>query len=126
MLCSANRVACQEAVVGDSEIGVSSMSSRSQVPHRRSARLAQMAPQLYVEEHYDDARDCFDDNDKYMPNVDDTSTKEESPQASPDNHRVLATPARQCPPLSPTRSHVQGHVVVATNATDVSRPQTEP
>ena len=124
MLCSASRIASQKVVVGDSEIGVSSLPSRSQVSSRQSARLAQMAPQLYVKEHYNDVRDPFDDNNEYMPDVDDTTTEEESPLASPDSHHVLATLARQCLPPSPTHSRLQRCAIATTTTTVVIRLQT--
>ena len=76
------------------------LSSGSQVPRRRSARLAQMAPQLYIEENYDDARDRFDDNDEYMPDVDDTTT-EESPKRSPNAIHVSPNPPRRSGKPSP-------------------------
>ena len=126
MLCSANIITCQEVVVGDSEIGVSSLPSRSQVSSRQSATLAQMAPQLYVKEHYNDVRDRFDDNNKYRPDVDNTTTEEESPLASLDSHHVSETLARQCLPPLPTRSRLQRRVAAATTTTAVIRPQTEP
>jgi hypothetical protein len=101
---------------------VNRLSSGSQVPRRRSARLAQMAPQLYIEENYDDARDRFDDSDEYRPDVDDTTT-EESPERSPNAIHVSPNPPRHSGNPSPQRSRAtrRADVATATNA-PVSRP----
>ena len=94
------------------------------MPRRRSAILAQMAPQLYIEENYDDARDRFDDSDEYRPDVDDTTT-EESPDHSPNSHHVSPAPTRQCVKPSPQRSHATWRPDVASaTTTPVSRPET--
>lgn len=122
--CQQNRVS--RVVVGDSDIGVSSLPSRSQVSSRRSAILAQMAPQLYDKEHYNDARDRFDDNDEYMPDMDDTTTEDESPLASHDSHHILVTLAWQCLPPSPMHSRLQRRMVATTTTTAVIHPQVEP
>ena len=124
MRCSASRIVCQDPAVGESEISVVSLPSRSQVPRRRSARSAQMAPQLYVEEHYDDAREIFDDNNEYNPDLDDNTTSE-SLVHSADSQHVSPTPARQRLPPSPTRSRLpqQRRDVATTTTTTASRPQ---
>lgn len=124
MRCSASRIVCQEPAVGESEIRVPSLPVRSKVPRRRSARLAQMAPQLYVEEHYDDARERFDDNDEYNPDLDDNTTSE-SPVHSPDSQHVSPTAARGRLPPSPTRSRLLRRAVATTTTTAASRPQTD-
>lgn len=83
-----------------------------------------MAPQLYVEEHYDDARERFDDNDEYNPDLDDNTTSE-SPVHSPDSPHVSPTPGRGRLPPSPTRSRLQRRAVATTTTTAASRPQTD-
>ena len=94
------------------------------MPRRRSARLAEMAPQLYVDENYDDARDRFDDIDEYKPDADDTTT-EGSPDHSPDSHGVSPTPTRQ--PVKPSlhRSHQRRRDLASATTAVLSRPNAD-